>query len=132
MCLNKVDWNIITGFWNTLRILIEYPYSILYQICEYPSTRILAAALLGTDIFIKLEYIARSLVKIKSIPDWHLFISGMETKWTKWYTMTLNVIAYRSFELLFGTHTFHFNCFFEDFNCVFTQIRCLSRVLTLR
>ena len=28
-----------------------------------------------------------------------------------------------------GTHTFHFNCFFEDFNCVFTQIRCLSRVL---
>ena len=32
-------------------------------------------------------------------------------------------------ELLFGTHTFHFNCFFEDFNCVFTQIRCLSRVL---
>ena len=34
-----------------------------------------------------------------------------------------------SLELLFGTHTFHFNCFFEDFNCVFTQIRCLSRVL---
>ena len=32
---------------------------------------------------------------------------------------------------LFGTHTFHFNCFFEDFNCVFTQIRCLSRVLPL-
>ena len=43
--------------------------------------------------------------------------------------MTLHVIAYRSLELLFGTHTFHFNCFFEDFNCVFTQIRCLSRVL---
>ena len=37
--------------------------------------------------------------------------------------------AYRSLGLLFGTHTFHFNCFFEDFNCVFTQIRCLSRVL---
>ena len=39
---------------------------------------------LGTDIFIKLEYIERSLpvVKIKSIPDWHLFISGIETKWT--------------------------------------------------
>ena len=36
---------------------------------------------------------------------------------------------YRSLELLFGTHTFHFNCFFEDFNCVFTQIRCLSRAL---
>ena len=40
-----------------------------------------------------------------------------------------HVIAYRSLELLFGTHTFHFYCFFEDFNCVFTQIRCLSRVL---
>ena len=84
---------------------------------------------LGTDIFIKLEYIARSLVKIKSIPDWHLFISRMETKWTKWYAMTSHVIAYRSLELLFGTHTFHFNCFFDYFNCVFTQIRCLSRVL---
>ena len=43
--------------------------------------------------------------------------------------MTSHVIAYRSLELLFGTHTFHFNCFLEDFNCVFTQIRCLSRVL---
>ena len=84
---------------------------------------------LGTDIFIKLEYIARSLVKIKSIPDWHLFISRMETKWTKWLSTTSHVIAYRSLELLFGTHTFHFNCFCEDFNCVFTQIRCLSRVL---
>ena len=39
------------------------------------------------------------------------------------------LIAYRSLELLFVTHTFHFNCFFEDLNCVFTQIRCLSRVL---
>ena len=86
---------------------------------------------LGTDIFIKLEYIARSLVKIKSIPDWHLFISRMETKWTKWYAMTSHVIAYRSLELLFGTHTFLFNCFCEGFNCVFTQIRCLSRVLQL-
>ena len=37
--------------------------------------------------------------------------------------MTSHVIAYRSLELLFGTHTFNFNCFFEDFNCVFTQIR---------
>ena len=85
---------------------------------------------LGTDIFIKLsQYIAHSLVKIKSIPDWHLFISRMETKWTKWYEMTSNVIAYRSLELLFGTYTFHFNCFFDDFNCVLTQIPCLSRVL---
>ena len=48
----------------------------------------------------------------------------METKWTKWYAMTSHVIAYRSLELLFSTHTFHFNC-------VFTQIRCLSRVLVL-
>ena len=63
------------------------------------------------------------------MPDWHLFITQMETKWTKWYAMTSHVFAYRSSELLFGTHTFHFNCFFEDFNCVFTQIRCLSRVL---
>ena len=45
--------------------------------------------------------------------------------------MTSQVIAYRSLELLFGTHAFHFNCFFEDFNCVFTQIRCLSRVLNI-
>ena len=84
---------------------------------------------LGNVIFIKLECIARSLVKIKSIPDWHLLISRMETKWTKWYAMTSHVIAYRSLELLFGMHTFHFNCFFDDFNCVFTQIHCLSRVL---
>ena len=83
------------------------------------------------DIFIKLEYIARSLVKIKSIPDWRLFISRMEMKWTKWYAMTSHVIAYRSLELLFGTHTFHFNCFLDDFNCVFTQIRSLSRVLLI-
>ena len=69
--------------------------------------------------------------KKKSIPDWHLFISQMETKWTKWYAMTSHVIAYRSLELLFGMHTFHFNCFFEDFNCIFTQIRCLSRVLNI-
>ena len=53
----------------------------------------------------------------------------METKWTKWYAMTSHVIAYRSLELLFGTYTFQFNCFFEDFNCVVTQIGCLSRVL---
>ena len=40
--------------------------------------------------------------------------------------MTSHVIAYRSLKLLFGTHTFHFNCFFDDFYCVFAQIRCLS------
>ena len=53
----------------------------------------------------------------------------MEMKWTEWYVMTSHVIAYRSLELLFGMHTFNFDCFFEAFNCVFTQIRCLSRVL---
>ena len=71
----------------------------------------------------------RSLVKKKSIPDWHLFITQMEMKWTKWYAMASHVIAYRSLELLFGTHKFHFKCFFEDFNCIFTQLLCLSRVL---
>ena len=70
----------------------------------------------------------RLLVK-KSIPDWHLFITQMEMKWTKWYAMTLHVNAYRSTVLLFGTHTFNFNCLFDDFNCIFTQIRCLSRLL---
>ena len=55
----------------------------------------------------------------------------METKWTKWYAIASHVIAYRSTELLFGTHTFNFNCFFDDFNCVFTQIRCLSRLLLI-
>ena len=77
----------------------------------------------------KLEWNCVLASKKKSIPDWHLFITQMETKWTKWYAMTSHVFAYRSSELLFGTHTFHFNCFFEDFNCVFMQIRCLSRVL---
>ena len=41
--------------------------------------------------------------------------------------MTSHVIAYQSLELLFGMHTFHFNCFFDDFYCVFTQIRSLSK-----
>ena len=66
----------------------------------------------GNDIFIKLEYITHLLVKIKSMLDCHLFIIRMETKWTKWYATTSHVIAYRSLELLFGMHTFHFNCFF--------------------
>ena len=42
----------------------------------------------------------RTLVK-KSIPDLHLCITQMEKKLTKWYAMTLHVIAYRSKELLF-------------------------------
>ena len=45
--------------------------------------------------------------------------------------MTSHVIAYRTLELLFGMHAFHFNNFFEDFNYVFMQIRCLSRVLPI-
>ena len=72
----------------------------------------------------KLELYCALASKKKSIPDWHLYITQMETKWTEWYAMTLHVIAYRSTELLFGTHTFNFNCFFDDFNCVFMQIRC--------
>ena len=35
--------------------------------------------------------------------------------------MTSHVIAYQSLELLYRTHTFHFNCFFEDFDCVFMK-----------
>ena len=71
---------------------------------------------LGTDIlFINWSYIARSLVKIKSTPDWPLFITQMEMKLTKWYAMTSHEIAYRSLELLFGTHTLHFNCFLIAF-----------------
>ena len=86
----------------------------------------------GHQYFIhKLEFFCALASKKKSIPDWHLFITQMKTKWTKWYAMTSHVIAYRSSELLFGTHTFHFNCFFDDHNCVFTQICCLSRVLVL-
>ena len=84
----------------------------------------------GHQYFIhKLDLYCALASKKKSIPDWHLFITGMEMKWTKRYAMKSHVIAYQSLELLFGTHTFHFNCFFEDFNCVFTQIRCLSRGL---
>ena len=87
--------------------------------------------LTGADIlFIKLELYCTLASKKKSIPDWHLYITQMETKLTlKWYAMISHVIAYRSTELLFGTHTFNFSCFFDDFNCVFTQIRCLSRLL---
>ena len=70
----------------------------------------------------------RTLVK-KSIPEWHLCTTQMEKKWTKWYAMTLHVIAYDSKELLFDTHAFNFNCFLGDFNCVFTLIRCLSVLL---
>ena len=45
-------------------------------------------------------------------------------------TITSHVNANRMTELLFGTHTYNFNCFFNDFNCIFTQISCLSRLLS--
>ena len=87
--------------------------------------------LTGADIlFIKLELYCALASKKKSIPDWHLYITQMETKWTKWYAMTSHVIANRLMELFFGMHTFNFNCFFDDFNCVFMQIRSLPRLLS--
>ena len=70
----------------------------------------------------------RSLVKkINTRLAFVYYTNGNEMD--EWYAMTSHVIAYRSTELLFGTHTFNFNCFFGDFNCIFRQIRCLSRLL---
>ena len=69
-----------------------------------------------------------SLVK-KIDTDWHLFITQMEIKWTKWFAMTLYVIAYQTTELLFGMHTFNLNCFIDDSNYLFREIRCSSRLL---
>ena len=43
------------------------------------------------------------------------------------YFIVLHVIAYRSVELLLGTHAF--NCFLDYSNCVFTQIRTLAVLL---
>ena len=98
--------------------------------CSQPQYYFPQKYLTGADIlFIKLELYSALASKKKSIPDWHLYITQMETKWTKWYAMRSHVIAYWSTELLFSTHTFNFNCFFDDFNCVFMQIRCLSRLL---
>ena len=99
--------------------------------CSHPFCKVFPLKYLtgGDILFIKFELYCALTSKKKSIPDWHLYITQMETKWTKWYAMTLHVIAYRSTELLFGTHSFNFNCFFDDFNCIFTQIRCLSRLL---
>ena len=59
----------------------------------------------------------------------YVFDTKMEKKWTKWYAMTLHVVAYRSSELLFRTHALNFDCFLDDFNCVFMQTRCLSVLL---
>ena len=105
-----------------LSAILKYQTSGLYCTWSksHPLVDIRACGLgLGTDIH-KKELYCTLASKKKSIPDWHLFITLMETKWTKWYAMTSHVIAYRLLELLFGTHAFHFNCFFEDFNCVFT------------
>ena len=89
---------------------------------------------LGTDIlFINWSYIARSLVKkINTQLAFVYYPNGNEMDQMVRNDIVCNcpgVIAYRSLELLFGMHTFHFNCFFEDFICIFTQIRCLSKVL---
>ena len=129
VCLSKVSNFQILLFLKQISSPCSHSERVYFAKFHFHLSVFLRNTGLGTDIFIKLEYIARSLVKIKSIPNWHLFISRMETKRTKWYAMKSHVIAYRSLELLFGTHTFHFNCFFDDFNCVFTQIGCLSRVL---
>ena len=49
---------------------------------------------LSTDIlFIKLE-LYNALGSKNSIPDWHLFITQMEMKWTELYAMILHVITY--------------------------------------
>ena len=66
-------------------------------------------------LFIKLELYCALASKKKSIPDWHFYITRTETKWTNWYAMTSHVIAYRLTELLFGTHTFIFNCLLMTF-----------------
>ena len=131
VCLSKVSNSQILLFLKQISSYVDIFEHVYFAKFHFHLSVFPRNTGLGTDIFIKLEYIARMLVKIKSIPDWHLFISRMEIKWTKWYAMTSHVIAYRSLELLFGTPTFHFNCSFDDFNCVFTQIRCLSRVLLL-
>ena len=69
-------------------------------------------------LFIKLEFNCVHASKKKSIPDWHLCITQMEKKWTKWFAMTSHVIAYRQKELLFGTHAFNYtcSCFLDDIN----------------
>ena len=54
----------------------------------------------------------------------------MENKFAKWYAMTLHVIAYRSKELLFGTHAFNFNCFLDDLNCVYSYKLSMRIMLT--
>ena len=81
------------------------------------------------DLDPKVKVIGQKAGICDGVPSTSALVIQMKTKWTKWYAMTLHVFAYRSLELLFSMHTFHFNCFFEDFNCIFTQIRCLSRVL---
>ena len=51
--------------------------------------------------------------------------------------MTSHVIAYRSLELLFGTHTFHFNCFLRILIAYFGKYAaylgcCISLTCILR
>ena len=120
------------GFYHTSEANLV-PLLILIaciHIASFTSMFFSSKYLTGHRYFIhkKWSFTAHMLVK-KSIPNWHLCITQMEKKWTKWYAMTLHVIAYHSKELLFGTHAFNFDCFLDDFNCVFTQICCLSVLL---
>ena len=122
-----------SGFYCTWSISSHCWHSSMYTLQSFTFIIVLLPLNtgLGTDILIvKLELYCVASKKINTRLAF-AYYQKMETKWTKWYAMTLHVIAYQSLVLLFGTHTFNFNCFFGDFNCVFTQIRCLSRVLEM-
>ena len=103
----------ISGFdcaWSKFHPLVDIQACTLCKV-SLSSLCFSAKYWTGHRYFIhKLEWYWALASKKKSIPDWHLFITQMETKWTKWYAMTSHVLAYRLSELLFGTHTFHFNC----------------------
>ena len=104
-----------------LLTLVAHIHFVLFHFAKY---------LTGSQYFIhKIGIILTALTGKKINTDWHLFITQMEMKWTKEYTMTSHIIEYRTGALLLGMHIFNFNCFFEDFNCVFTLIHCLSRLL---
>ena len=77
----------------------------------------------------KLEYIARLLVKKDQYPTGIcLFPDGNEMDQMVRNYMRCHFAPFGPFRfhlgnkqllgLLFGTHTFNFNCFFKDFNCV--------------
>ena len=123
-CLSEYQTSGFYCTWNKSHRLVDI--SCLHPFCKVFALKDLTW---GDILFIELKLYCVLASRKKSIHDWHLYITQKETKWTKWYEMTSHVISYRSTELLFGTHSFNFNCFFDDFNCVFTQIHCLSRLL---